>query len=86
MPELFDGAGEILVWMEPGREYEFMEIMRGLGLNRQTAYNRLGKLEKYGLVETWKERQPPGRRFYRLSKKGERARELLIELYRLLES
>ena len=79
----FDGVGELLLslseeWVEISR------LKRETGLNWQTLYNRLNVLKELGLIEDKLEKAPPGRRFVRLTEKGVRARELIVELYRLL--
>ena len=68
---------------------EWVELSRlrsELGLSWQTLYNRLRALEELGLIESKYEEAPPGRRFIRLSEKGLKAKQLLQELYKLLES
>ncbi len=83
--EFCNGAADILVFMQPGREYELLEVQQGLGLNRQTLYNRIKLLEGLGLIETWRERQPPARRLLKLTEKGRQVREYIIKIREILE-
>ncbi len=81
----FNGAGELLVALSDDW-VEFSELRQRLGWNLQTLYNRLRVLEEYGLVESKYEREPPGRRFIKLTEKGVKAKKALIEFYTILES
>ena len=81
----FNGAGELLLALSEDW-VELQALRKRLGLNWQTLYNRLGVLEKYGLIESRYEEAPPGRRFVRLTEKGVRAKRVLEEFYRVLES
>lgn len=84
-PRPFDGAGELLLAIRPDERVELGQLMERLGWNRQTLYNRLKVLEELGLIDSSYESRPPGRRIIWLTEKGVRVRELLEQLYRLLE-
>ena len=81
----------LLKTMIGGRRYGF-EIMEATGLASGTVYPALRRLESAGMIESrWEEAryaaaaQRPPRRYYRLTRSGEKMLTAALERYPVLE-
>ncbi len=84
-------AAVLLKTIRNGRRYGF-EIMESTGLPSGTVYPALRRLEEGGIIESrWEEakhataEQRPPRRYYRLTRNGEKMLTAAAERYPLLD-